>query len=105
MSREKKVEQEAPKVYTMQGHLEKYKSRYVTITSGSGNSSQCNGDPVAQALAGKTPDEVVALASRLLGLDFQTKYAGLNPGQRRMNCGNRIRSAVKKGALNMEQLK
>lgn len=96
---------EAPKKeYAMREHLGKYKERYVHITSGSGNSSLCNGDEVAQKLAGKTPAEVVVLASRLLGLDLGAKYAGLNAGQQRMNCGNRLRSAVKKGTITIDQL-
>ena len=103
-SNEQTSEQTETKVYRMREHLSKYKPRYISITSGSGNSSLCNGDDVAQRLAGKTPADVLALAERLLGLDLKTKYAGLNPGQIRMNCGNRIRSAVKKGTVKLEQV-
>ena len=92
------------KVYRMREHLSKYKGRYIHITSGGGNSSLCNGDDVAQQLAGKTPTEVLALAERLLGLELKDKYASLNPGQVRMNCGNRLRSAVKKGTVQLEQV-
>ena len=96
---------ETVKVYRMREHLSKYKPRYIAITSGSGNSSLCNGDDVAQRLAGKTPIEVLELAERLLGIELKSKYANLNPGQVRMNCGNRIRSAVKKGAVALDLVK
>ena len=88
----------------MREHLNKYKPRYITITSGAGNSSLCNGDDVAQRLAGKTPVEVLALAEKLLGIELRSKYEKLNPGQVRMNCGNRLRSAVKKGSLTIDQI-
>lgn len=101
---EQTSEQAEVKVYKMNDHLTKYKPRYIHITSGSGNSSLCNGDDVAQRLAGKTPADVLALAERLLGIDLKTRYAGLNPGQIRMNCGNRIRNAVKKGTVTLEQV-
>lgn len=96
---------ETVKSYRMNEHLNRYKARYISITSGSGNSSLCNGDDVAQRLAGKTPADVLALAERLLSLDLKTKYEKLNPGQIRMNCGNRLRSAVKKGTVQLEQVK
>ena len=95
---------ETAKVYRMREHLAKYKPRYTTITSATGNSSLCNGDALAQRLAGKTPNEVLAMAERLLGVELKAKYESLNPGQVRMNCGNRLRSAVKKGTLTIDQI-
>lgn len=89
---------------TMARHLDHFKPRYVQTVSARGNTTLCNGDEVAIKLSSKTPAEVLALASKLLGLDLTTKYAGLNPGQQRMNAGNRLRAAIKKGAVKVEQL-
>lgn len=93
------------KIYRMNEHMAKYKYRYTHISSAEGNSSLCNGDDVAQRLAGKTPKDVLALAERLLGIELKAKYSKLNPGQIRMNCGNRLRSAVKKGAIKLSDIR
>jgi hypothetical protein len=108
MKSAKKVEPKVePKVelpvYKMQDHLRKYKARYVKITSPTGNTSLTNFDDVAKALCTKAPEEVVKLASKLLGLDLATRYEKLNPGQRRMNCGNLIRGAIRKGTVQMTE--
>lgn len=58
------------------------------------------GDSVAVALAGLEVGAVEILA-RKLGID-PTKYAKLNPGQRRMNCANRIRGMLQRGELSRE---
>ena len=52
------------------------------------------GDEVAQALAGATLQSILALTVDL-GL-YNPKWATLNPGQQRMNAGNRIRGWLKK---------
>lgn len=52
------------------------------------------GDEVAMALAGATLQSILALTVDL-GL-YNPKWATLNPGQQRMNAGNRIRGWLKK---------
>lgn len=92
----------------MAGTLARYKPGYVECVAYSGASSQNNGDALAQALEGKTPAEVMEWAEKLLGLEvgfLAQKYASLNPGQQRMNSGNRVRAALKRGDLTEAQLK
>jgi hypothetical protein len=55
------------------------------------------GDLVANVLAGLTVEAVEAVALGL-GID-PSKYAALNPGQRRMNCANRMRGKIRRGEL------
>ena len=53
------------------------------------------GDPIAAELRDLTLDEVYELAEGL-GLEgLRAKYAKLNPGQQRMNLGNRLRAMAK----------
>ena len=97
-----KEAKEADKSRGMAGTLDRYKPGYVACVAYSGAASQNNGDDVAVALEGKTPREVAEFAERVLDLPAGTlvdKYAGLNPGQVRMNSGNRIRNAIKRGDL------
>ena len=75
-----------------------------------GKKSVNNGDAVALALAPLDPDQVVELAERLLFPDepsgsLAARYSHLNPGQRRMNAGNRIRAAVKKGVITLDEIR
>lgn len=86
----------------MASTLNKYRTGYEDTASHSGRLSKHNGDDVAAALAGAAPEAVIAAAELLLSLEvgeLAAKYAHLNPGQRRMNAGNRIRAAVKRGDL------
>lgn len=91
--------------------LDRYKGGYVTSQTASGTRSQHTGDDLAFALAGSTPSEVAAAAERVLdlgagflvSLDFSGKYDALNPGQVRMNSGNRIRAAIKRGDITIDQ--
>lgn len=79
-----------------------YRDQYVPSIGPGGTKSVSNGDAVAHALKGLQPDSVLALAEELLELEtgfLVQKYAHLNRGQRRMNGGNRIRAALKRGAL------
>ena len=68
-----------------------------------------NGDNVALSLAMFDPDRVVAIAESVLpGInkgELKKKYSKLNVGMRRMNAGNRIRAAIKKGTITVAQLK
>ena len=85
--------------------LNRYRAGYEDTASYSGRLSKHNGDNVAAALAGAAPEAVIAAAELLLELEagsLAAKYAHLNPGQRRMNAGNRIRAAVKRGDLDAE---
>ncbi len=70
--------------------------KYQRAKAASGAMSQHNGDVVASTLAGLPLESVLAIASTMTSVDLSTKYAHLNPGQQRMNLGNRIRGAVAK---------
>lgn len=72
---------------------------YTKTKAASGSVSLHNGDAVAVALVGLTLAEVVQVASEALDTpqkDLEAKYQHLNPGQQRMNLGNRIRGVVNK---------
>ena len=87
--------------------LKKYRHNYVRVKGYNGE-SLCNGDNVASFLAQFEPDRVVRLAEVALELEageLSAKYGKLNPGQRRMNAGNRIRAAVKRKDLTLAALK
>jgi hypothetical protein len=76
--------------------------RYVVSVSASGNKSYYNGDDVAVLLEGKSAKEVCELADEFVPMEGQThmqRYAGLNEGATRMNAGNKLRGAVKRGEL------
>lgn len=91
--------------YTMSKQLQKYRGRYQVCVTSNGTKSLNNGDPIAQLLEGKSWEEVCKLADEVLGEEpghHATKYANLNPGQRRMNSGNRIRAAWKRGEYQPE---
>ena len=91
----------------MSATLDRYKPGYTQCVAYSGSVSQNNGDALAQALEGKSPAETIAFAERVLGLPVGTlaaKYAGLNPGQQRMNSGNRVRNAIKRGDVDASVL-
>ncbi|OPZ77058.1 MAG: hypothetical protein BWY79_01338 [Actinobacteria bacterium ADurb.Bin444] len=64
-----------------------------------------NGDTVAVILRqAHTLDDVYRLTAKHLGVkeaDLRAKYGRLNPGQQRMNCGNRLRGAHKRGLLKL----
>ena len=88
--------------------LKRYRTNYVH-TDGYNGLSINNGDDVAAALRMFEPDRVVAIAEAVLPNvkkgDLQARYAKLNPGMRRMNSGNRIRAALKRGAITKTALK
>lgn len=84
----------------MSGTLAKYRPRYVPTVAASGKKSLHTGDAVSLALEYRDWEEVMKICADLLELDLSEllmKYAHLNKGARRMNCGNRIRAAYKKG--------
>ena len=78
---------------------------YTKTRSASGSISFHTGDLVAQALAGLSIDEVKDLAVQVMDDDtMPTKYDHLNPGQQRMNLGNRMRGAINKAVKKNEKL-
>lgn len=86
----------------MAATLNNYRHNYEPHLTAAGKKSLSNGDAIAKALATATPAEVVALAEQLLQLpagSLWTRYENLNAGQQRMNAGNRIRAAYKKGLI------
>jgi len=102
------AEEETKVVRNMSETLQKYRKNYKASHSATGRASLNVGDLVAKGLEGKTPEQVVALAEKLLGLkagELWSKYERLNPGQQRMNAGNRIRAAFKRGDLDEKTFK
>lgn len=88
--------------------LKRYRDTYEDCVTKEGRLSKHNGDPVAVALQGLDHEDVADLAERLLGLGegfLMRKYSHLNNGQIRMNSGNRIRAAFKKGEITVDDLK
>ena len=88
--------------------LKKYRVKYVH-TDGYAGLSINNGDKIADALKMCEPSRVVRIAEVVLpGLkkgELTKRYAKLNPGMQRMNSGNRIRAAVKKGTITAAAVK
>jgi len=89
---------------TMSQHLGSFREAYTKVKGATGQASAHCGDDLASLLVGLGPTEVVALASKLLNLDLARDYSHLNPGQRRMNAGNRLRGAVRAGRLTLSKI-
>lgn len=84
----------------MAGILAKYRARYVPSVAASGKKSLHAGDTVAKALEYTELDYVYGVAADLLSIpleDLKSKYEHLNLGSQRMNLGNRLRAAYKRG--------
>ena len=80
--------------------LRKARVRYQKTRRPAGAASADCADLIAKELRDYEPLEVAAIADRCFDLPKGThaaKYAHLNNGQIRMNCGNKIRAAWKKG--------
>jgi hypothetical protein len=95
-------------VKSMSATMLKYRKKYEPSLSASGRKSLNTGDEIAHLLAGLEPRLVIAAAERLLSLktnELWDKYSGLNVGQQRMNAGNRIRGAVKRGDVTVKDVK
>lgn len=87
--------------------MRKYKAGYETYQGPNGNLSMDNGDDVALALRGSSPEAVMRAAEKLKKLDpgtLATRYADRNQGAKRMNSGNIIRGCVKRGEATAEQV-
>lgn len=57
------------------------------------------GDDIATMLRGKDLEQTYTIAAKYLGAtvaELKAKYSKLNPGQQRMNLGNRMRGLAKK---------
>jgi len=90
---------------TMAKTLSEHAKAYEDSVSYSGGKSKICGDAISKDLQGLNPDQVIEVAEKILDLkhgELAVKYDHLNPGQKRMNSGNRIRGAVKKGTVTEE---
>lgn len=90
----------------MSDQLKKYRVGYIKSVGPDGSRSMSNGDDLAQHLEGKSWEEVCKLADEVLGEEVgfhAAKYQNLNLGARRMNAGNRIRAAIKRGDWRVPQ--
>jgi len=99
-------EEDAPKL-TMAQQLRKHKANYEATVSYTNRPSLHNGDAVATVLAGLSPDQTCHLAEMLKEMasgELVARYSHLNPGQRRMNAGNLIRGAIKRGDKTLAEL-
>jgi len=104
----KLLDMEEAEVKSMSSTMLKYRKAYEPSLSASGRKSLNSGDEIAHLLSGLEPRAVIAAAERLLGLkinELWAKYANLNLGQQRMNAGNRIRGAVKRGDATVKDVK
>jgi len=100
--------EDEPEVKSMSSTMLKYRKAYEPSLSASGRKSLNSGDEIAHLLSGLEPRAVISAAERLLDLktdELWDKYANLNLGQQRMNAGNRIRGAVKRGDATVKDVK
>lgn len=91
-------DEEGPIRSNLATQIERFRENYSASTGPGGRKSQSNHDAIANALEGLEPEEVMAIAEKLLDLEpgfLMAKYGHLNRGQQRMNTGNRLRSALK----------
>lgn len=97
--KEEQANEESTPKLSQSEQLRKYKGGYETYATATGLSMD-NGDPIALALRGSSPETVMRAAEKLQGLEpsaLATKYANLNPGAKRMNAGNQIRGFERRG--------
>ena len=83
----------------MSKQLKAARVRYTKTRRPSGAASADNADAIARALRDYEPLEVCEIADRVFNLPLgshKSKYSRLNPGQQRMNSGNRIRGLWRK---------
>ncbi len=93
---------EEPKKKTMAAQLRAARPRYVPTTTASGNKSLRCTDAVAELLEGRDVNAVYTIVEGKLNLapgSLRAKYENLNVGQKRMNAGNLLRNAVKRGEV------
>lgn len=85
--------------HRMSEQLKKARVRYAKTKRPSGAASADNADAIAKALRDFEPLEVCEIADKVFKLPIgshEAKYSKLNPGQKRMNSGNRIRGLWRK---------
>jgi hypothetical protein len=83
----------------MAEQLKAARVRYAKTKRPSGAASADNADAIAKALRDFEPLEVCEIADKVFKLPLgshEAKYSKLNPGQKRMNSGNRIRAYWRK---------
>ena len=83
----------------MARQLKAARVRYMKTKRPSGAASADNADVIAKALRDHEPLEVCEIADKVFKLPIgshESKYSKLNPGQKRMNSGNRIRGLWRK---------
>ena len=83
----------------MSRQLKAARVRYAKTKRPSGAASADNADAIARALRDYEPLEVCEIADKVFRLPLgshESKYSRLNPGQKRMNSGNRIRGLWRK---------
>ena len=83
----------------MARQLKAARVRYMKTKRPSGAASADNADAIAKALRDYEPLEVCEIADKVFKLppgSHEAKYSKLNPGQKRMNSGNRIRGLWRK---------
>jgi len=88
--------------------MKEYRQKYTKATGYNGAATVNNGDDLAEVLLKLDPQEVVALAEKVLDLpedELWNKYSHLNNGQKRMNAGNKLRFALKKGTITIKDIK
>lgn len=91
----------------MAGTLAKYRVGYVVSITADGRKSLSNGDELAVLLEQLTGAQVARIAEIALGLEegeLVRKYEKLNNGQVRMNSGNRLRAALKRGDIEIAEI-
>jgi hypothetical protein len=105
------TEAEAPKIRRMVDVLRKARGGYAATVAYNGKPSLHNGDDLATALAGISPRNAVRVAQAIADAadptnapDIWAKYEMLNKGQQRMNSGNRIRAALKRGDTTLDAI-
>jgi hypothetical protein len=98
--------EEMTSAHNMAAKLQAARERYTKVQRGNRTSFH-NGDIVAQCLNGLELYDVFKVWALLSGESaevIRTKYEHLNPGQQRMNTGNRIRRLIKEDASLIEKL-
>lgn len=68
-----------------------------------GTKSMVNGDNLALALATLTPVQIAIVLQQVLALDVNP-YAHLNPGQQSMNMRNKLRAAIIRGEVTLDEI-
>lgn len=87
--------------------LRRYRVKYETCTTAGGRKSKRCGDELSVFLTGYDHMQVLYLAETVLDLEGQLweKYQGLNNGQIRMNASNRLRGALKREDVTLDEIK